>query len=115
MLQRGKLNNGETLDYAFGLEAGRYKGLPTVDHGGADAGYRSDMTRFPEQHFSVAVLCNDAETNPSSLARSVADIYLAHDLKAPEPSASTATPGVGIHLTEQQLSGLAGTVLEPRW
>jgi hypothetical protein len=55
MLQRGKLNNGETLDYAFGLVVGKYKGLPTVDHGGADAGYRSDMTRFPEQHFSVAV------------------------------------------------------------
>jgi len=109
MLQRGKLNNGETLDYAFGLVAGKYKGLPTVDHGGADAGYRSDMTRFPEQHFSVAVLCNDAETSPSSLARSVADIYLAHDLKAPEPSAAApADPGVGIHLTEQQLSGLQG-------
>jgi CubicO group peptidase (beta-lactamase class C family) len=106
MLQRGKLNNGETLDYAFGLVVGKYKGLPTVDHGGADAGYRSDMTRFPEQHFSVAVLCNDAETSPSSLARSVADIYLAQDLKTPEPSA--ATPGPGINLTEQQFSGLQG-------
>ena len=106
MLQRGKLNNGETLDYAFGLVVDKYKGLPTVDHGGADAGYRSDMTRFPEQHFSVAVLFNDAETNPSSLARSVADIYLAQDLKSPEPSA--ATPAPGINLTEQQLSGLQG-------
>jgi len=106
MLQRGKLNNGETLDYAFGLVLGKYRGLPTVDHGGADAGYRSDMTRFPEQHFSVAVLCNDAETNPSGLARSIADIYLVQDLKAPEPSA--ATPSPGISLTEQQLSGLQG-------
>src|SRR5215467_13187076 len=48
MLERGKLNNGEQLDYAFGLVAGKYKGLPTIGHGGADAGYRSDMTRFPE-------------------------------------------------------------------
>jgi CubicO group peptidase (beta-lactamase class C family) len=108
MLQRGKLNNGEILDYAFGLEVGKYKGQPTVEHGGADAGYRSDMTRFPKQHFSVAVLCNDAETNPSSLARSVADIYLAQDLKAPEPSAAAATPGAGINLKEQQLSALQG-------
>jgi len=107
MLQLGKLNNGETLDYAFGLVVGKYKGVPTVDHGGADAGYRSDMTRFPDQHFSVAVLCNYSETNPSSLARSVADIYLAKDLKAPEPSAATA-PAAGINLTEQQLSGLQG-------
>jgi CubicO group peptidase (beta-lactamase class C family) len=109
MLQRGKLNNGETLDYALGLVVGKYKGLLTVDHGGADAGYRSDMTRFPEQHFSVAVLCNYAETSPSSLARSVADIYLARDLKAPEPSgAATAAPGAGMNLTEQQLTGLQG-------
>jgi hypothetical protein len=80
-----------------------------VDHGGADAGYRSDMTRFPEQHFSVAVLCNYTETSPSSLARSVADIYLAQDLKAPEPSAdANAAPASGINLTEQQLSGLQG-------
>src|SRR5258708_33244354 len=60
MLERGKLNSGEQLDYAFGLVVGKYKGLPTIDHGGADAGYRSDMTRFPEQHFSAAVLCNSA-------------------------------------------------------
>jgi CubicO group peptidase (beta-lactamase class C family) len=106
MLQRGKLNNGETLDYAFGLAVGKYKGLPTVDHSGGDAGYRSDMTRFPEQHFSVAVLCNYAGTNPSSLARSVADIYLEKDLKAPEPSA--AAPAVAINLTEQQLSAFQG-------
>jgi len=87
MLERGKLNNGETLDYASGLVHGKYKGLPTVDHGGADAGYRSDLTRFPDQHFSAAVLCNSAETNPSSLVRQVADILLAKDLKSPEPGA----------------------------
>ncbi len=53
MLERGKLNSGEQLDYAFGLVESKYKGLPTVDHGGADAGYRSDLIRFPEQHFSA--------------------------------------------------------------
>jgi len=109
MLQRGKLNNGETLDYAFGLELGKYKGLLTVGHRGGDAGYRSDMTRFPEQHFSVAVLCNSAGISPLRLAQSVADIYLAQDLKALEPSAAaTPNPGVGINLTEQQLLGLQG-------
>jgi hypothetical protein len=64
------------------------------------------VTRFPEQHFSVAVLCNYAETDPSSPAHLVVDIYLATDLKVLEPSA--AAPGVGISLTEQQLSGLQG-------
>ncbi len=52
MLERGKLNSGELQDYASGIVIGTYKGLPTVEHGGADAGYRSDMIRFPDQHFS---------------------------------------------------------------
>jgi hypothetical protein len=109
MLQRGKLNNGETLDYAFGLVVGKYKGLPTVDHGGADAGYRSDMTRFPEQHFSAAVLCNSSDTSPTSLVRKVADIYLEQALKAPEPpTATSAASGADITLTEQQLAVLDG-------
>jgi CubicO group peptidase (beta-lactamase class C family) len=110
MLQRGKLNNGETLDYAFGLVVGKYKGLATVDHGGGDAGYRSDMTRFPDQHFSAAVLCNSADTNPTGLVRNVADIYLAQEMRVPEPSASSATaaPSAGITLTEKQVAGLVG-------
>src|SRR5271154_394681 len=109
MLERGTLNSGERLDYAFGLVEGKYRGLPTVDHGGADAGYRSDLTRFPEQHFSAAVLCNSAETNPRRLARQVADIVLAKDLKAPEPAAarepakSSAAP-----LTSEQMAAIAG-------
>jgi len=110
MLQRGKLNNGETLDYAFGLVLGKYKGLRTVDHAGGDAGYRSDMTRFPDQHFSAAVLCNSADTRPTSLVRKVADIYLAQDMKESESSAGAATTATnaGIPLTEQQLAGLVG-------
>src|SRR6267378_38137 len=110
MLQRGKLNNGETLDYAFGLVLGKYKGLRTVDHAGGDAGYRSDMTRFPDQHFSAAVLCNSADTSPTSLVRKVADIYLAQDMKEPEQSAgaATAAPSAGVNLAEQQLASLMG-------
>jgi len=109
MLERGKLNNGEQLDYAFGLVVGKYKGLPTVDHAGGDAGYRSDMTRFPEQHFSAAVLCNAADTNPSALVRQVADILLAKDLKTPEstPAKETAKSS-GAPLSAEQMAALAG-------
>jgi CubicO group peptidase (beta-lactamase class C family) len=109
MLERGKLNSGEQLDYAFGLVLGKYKGLPTVDHGGADAGNRSDLIRFPEQHFSAAVLCNTAEANPSGLTRQVADIVLAKYLKAPE-SVATKEPAKngGAPLTAEQMAAIAG-------
>jgi CubicO group peptidase (beta-lactamase class C family) len=109
MLERGKLNSGEVQDYASGLVIGTYKGLPTVGHGGADAGYRSDMIRFPEQHFSAAVLCNFADTNPSALTLQVADIVLAKDLKAPAaaPAKETATT-VATPLTAEQMTAIAG-------
>ncbi len=109
MLERGKLNNGEQLDYAFGLVVGKYKGLPTVDHAGGDAGYRSDMRRFPEQHFSVAVLCNAADTNPTALVRQVTDILLAKDLKALEPTPAKETAkSIGAPLSAEQMAALAG-------
>ncbi len=67
------------------------------------------MTRFPEQHFSAAVLCNSSDTSPTSLVRKVADIYLEQALKAPEPpTATSAASGADITLTEQQLAVLDG-------
>jgi CubicO group peptidase (beta-lactamase class C family) len=112
MLERGKLNSGEQIDYAFGLVIGKYKGLPTVDHAGGDAGYRSDMTRFPEQHFSSAVLCNSSNTDPTSLVQKVADIYLAQEIKAAmgpdSPAAATAAPGAVVLPTGRQLDDDAG-------
>jgi hypothetical protein len=48
------------------------------------------LIRFSEQHFSVACLCNQAETNPGELAKKVTDLYLADQFK------------------EQHLQGLSG-------
>jgi len=110
MLQRGKLNNGEQLDYAFGLVIGTYRGLKTVDHGGADAGYRSDMIRFPDQHFSVACLCNNAPANPSDLARKVAEVYLAKEMKPGE--AKHTGDERSVELTPEQMTSKTGMYLD---
>ena len=107
MMERGRLNNGKETDYSFGLVHGTYRGETTVFHGGADAGYRADVVRFPGQRFSVACLCNMAEMQPWQLCRKVADIYLASKLMEPE----RAVPGVSastVHLTEQELAAFAG-------
>ena len=80
----GALNSGENHDYASGLVIGEYKGLRRVSHGGAWAGYRAELARFPEQKFSVACLCNLGATNPSALAMKVADVYLAEPIKTLE-------------------------------
>ncbi len=82
---KGKLNNGEEIDYAFALIIGEYKGLRTVRHGGALGGYRAELLRFPEQRFSVICLSNLSSFNPSGMCNKVADIYLGDKLKASEP------------------------------
>ncbi|HEX8848568.1 MAG TPA: serine hydrolase domain-containing protein [Gemmatimonadaceae bacterium] len=74
------LNNGRKQTYALGLGVDSYRGLRTVSHGGSWAGYRAELLRFPEKHTSFAVLCNLATTNPSALARRVADVWLASSL-----------------------------------
>ena len=76
LLTRGKLNNGTEQDYAFGLMLGTYRGLNTVSHAGAFKGFRTEFMRFPDQDFSVAVLCNTGIANPTLMARQVSDIFL---------------------------------------
>jgi CubicO group peptidase (beta-lactamase class C family) len=73
---RGILNKGDTITYAMGQEIGKYKGLKMISHGGADAGYRTFLARFPDQNFSVNVLSNLGSFDPGSIALKVADIYL---------------------------------------
>jgi CubicO group peptidase (beta-lactamase class C family) len=104
MQTAGKLNGGATTGYGLGLAIGTYKGLKVVEHGGADAGYRSQLMRFPDQRFSVACLCNLNSSGPGQLARKVADIYLADRLK---PDAPRDNPG-GVKLSEKELSDKAG-------
>ncbi|HSJ30115.1 MAG TPA: serine hydrolase domain-containing protein [Longimicrobiales bacterium] len=97
MLERiqetGTLNDGSALEYALGLFITEHRGQRTVAHGGAWGGYRAELLRFPDQHFSVAVLCNLGSTNPSALALRVADVYLAAVLAPIERDVATPPAG----------------------
>ncbi|MCX6143110.1 MAG: serine hydrolase [Ignavibacteriales bacterium] len=81
LLTPGKLNSGEKLQYALGLSVGTYKGLDMISHGGAWAGYRAELIRFPKQKLSVVCLCNLATMDPSRLAQQVAEVYLTDQMK----------------------------------
>jgi CubicO group peptidase (beta-lactamase class C family) len=74
---RGILNNGDTIDYALGLTVDEYRGLNRVQHGGAWAGFRAMITRFPEQHTSFIVECNRGDANVGAYADEAADAVLA--------------------------------------
>jgi CubicO group peptidase (beta-lactamase class C family) len=91
--------NGVLNDYAFGLVHGEHNGLPTVSHGGADAGFRSFVTRYPEQGLGVVVLSNLGNFNTGSIATRIAEIYLTdrfetaegHDGSPVEPEIASDT------------------------
>jgi len=108
----GVLNSGEKQTYGLGLMVEPYRGLKTVSHGGSWAGYRAELLRFPEEKFSVVCLCNLANTNPSRLARQVADIYLADRMTAVENvQAASAEPFV--QLTSAEMTSKAGLYRNP--
>jgi CubicO group peptidase (beta-lactamase class C family) len=109
MLARGILNNGKQIDYALGLQISSYHGLPTVEHGGALFGYRTEILRFPEQRFSVICLCNLASANASGLSRGVADVYLnqaAAPARPTEKEAAEKTAGAEAHALEGKYQNL---------
>jgi len=79
----GALNNGEPLNYAWGLQVGQYRGLRVVEHSGSLGGYRAHLARYPEQHVRIAVLCNISAATPGTLARQMADIVMAASPETP--------------------------------
>jgi CubicO group peptidase (beta-lactamase class C family) len=82
ILTPARLANGDSTNYAFGLMHRTHRGLAVVEHGGAFIGYRAQLTRFPIEKLSVAVLCNDYTADPDALVQRVAELYLGDRMAA---------------------------------
>jgi len=111
--ETAKLNDGKRLNYAKGLVVSDYRGLRTVSHGGSWGGYRAQLLRFPDQHFSVATLCNLGSADPSRRASQVADVYLnsvmkPKTVKSAEEDDERKKEAATISLTKDQLAAYAG-------
>jgi CubicO group peptidase (beta-lactamase class C family) len=102
------LLDGKPTKYASGLMIDAYRGLKTVRHGGAWAGYRAELLRFPDQHTSIACLCNRGDANPSRFADKVADVILAGQLQPVPAATSPGVPAEGVILTPDVLKARAG-------
>jgi len=117
MLVPGVLSSGKKLPYASALYVTDYRGLPSVSHGGAWAGYRAQLLRFPKEHLSIACLCNLGDSNPSRLAHLVADVYLGDKMTKP-PEAAEARTGAAApkppraNADAARLRALAGAYLD---
>ena len=103
------LASGDSTGYGLGLSVQQYRGTRAIGHGGADAGYRSYVVRFPEHRLALAIACNTAAANSGLLANRLADLYLGSAL-------ATSTPDVapqGISVSESDLRKRAGVYFSP--
>lgn len=108
MVSKGVLNNGKTIGYARGLNIGDYRGLKTISHSGADAGFRSYMVYFPEEKFGVVVLANLASAQPQRYAVQVADIFLTEKFKPGKKPAAGKKAVKKVKLKKKQLMPCTG-------
>ena len=112
-LERGVLNDGKQLSYAFGLEIGSYRGVPMVEHSGTTGGYRTDITRFPSLHSTVATMCNVSTADAVGLAHRAADAAFAAQFREPVPppparAAAAQQAAATIELSDAEVASMAG-------
>ena len=91
LTQKGRLNNGWETDYALGIGVIRQKGWKGFAHDGADAGYRTVLTVFPDKKMGFLVFSNLGDARPGEKARAVADLFLNDTAKAGSPASPPAT------------------------
>jgi len=102
MQTRTLLSNGRPTIYARGLFLRSYHGMREISHDGATAGYRAWLGRYPDQHLSMAILCNADDAIPSNYAHALADRYVPNAKPAPSPY-TLAPPSslAGIYASER--------------
>jgi len=117
MHERGTLNGGRQLSYAFGLAFEEHRGLRVVEHTGALGGYRTAIVRIPDERFSVIVLANLSTAEPEQLAMQVVDLALADRIEAiagqGAGGAGGDRPPASVEVAAEALGRLEGTYWNP--
>ena len=114
-LHKTGVAGGKPISYALGLGIDSLRGLRRVSHGGAWAGYRAHIARFPDQKLSLISLCNLSNSNPGQLNERVAGVLLEGKLgPAPAPGTFVRSPlARTFSPSAAGLAGLAGTYRSP--
>jgi CubicO group peptidase (beta-lactamase class C family) len=93
--RRGRLNDGRENEYALGLYVRTRGGHRVIDHSGGTGGYSAHLVRYPDDHLSVAVMCN-INPGPSSFGvQAIADLLLPPQPTRDLPSSLPLAPGEG--------------------
>jgi hypothetical protein len=80
MTTRYVLTTGDTTNYAMGLIVTRSRGLPVIQHGGADAAHRSTFAYYPDLDAGLIVQSNHAGFD-GSIPGQIAEIFFGEHME----------------------------------
>lgn len=113
MRERFVLTSGDTTDYALGLFVDDHRGLRRIEHGGSHAGFRAQLSYYPELDAGVVVMSNYGEMSSGGLANRIAEFAFGEHMAPDEAPAERApTPPAAaeaISLDSAVLAVYAGT------
>jgi CubicO group peptidase (beta-lactamase class C family)/erythromycin esterase-like protein len=110
----GRLEDGSTIPYAFGLRLDPYRGIDAVWHSGSGAGYKALVMLFPQRSLGVFGFCNNG-IYAQPVVMAVADIFLGLPPQASPQASPQGSPEGGSPASPLiALSAFAGTYREPR-
>lgn len=73
-MERRHLDEG--AGYGFGLDIGKYKGHSVHEHDGSWVGFLALYSRFPDDNFSIVLLCNRSDAWTGNKVGELADLAL---------------------------------------
>jgi len=82
------LPDGRSTGYAFGLWHQPHRGLASIGHLGLVAGYRTRITRFPDQNAAIIFLSNDGDDASYARSEQIEELFLP---VAPRPAIEAPT------------------------
>ena len=97
LTQKGVLSNGKALTYALGISNSTWRGWRQYSHDGADAGYRTSITVFPDLKMGFAVFGNVGDFNPGARLYEMAGLFIKDTTiktTAPKPKVRDSTAAV---------------------
>jgi len=78
--KKSKLNNGDSLNfYSFGNGFGSHKGIANIEHLGLISGFRTVISRYPEQNLAIVFLSNDNNDAAYNHCWAITDLFLQNE------------------------------------
>jgi CubicO group peptidase (beta-lactamase class C family) len=111
MRQRGVLNDGRELDYAFGLVIRTDGPFALEEHTGRSAGFRTILRHYPDEKLGFVILANRGDFNSPMMADKLAALFLREPNPA-SPHSATDAPLDPVRIEPAALERFAGEYID---